>query len=367
MHVLYLTSFYPVSERVHHGIFFRDHAEALAQKHHVSVLNIQVPSLKSGKTFKTEIRQLKKNNVNTVHAVHPVLSHRFKYFVEKAQFKALFRGLNVILQHRNIDVIIAQCSMPAGWWARQVKDKTGIPFGVIEHFSFLKEDIQNHPKKVREIYKESEFVGFVSEAIQSQVENDVLDSVNTAILPNVISQDFKFKEINERAGFKWLAVLYDEPKKGPDILTESWKRYQENHPQDEITIVGSGKFTGLREMDRVHIIESAERDEMVKLMSQHHALISTSRQETFGMAVAEMLALGRPVVVTPSGGPEQFVTKKNGLITPSFESVQVVESMTKLRNMYSSYKGRQIREDILKKFGAEAYISRIDSLLSHHV
>ena len=41
-------------------------------------------------------------------------------------------------------------------------------------------------------------------------------------------------------------------------------------------------------------------------------LVSPSRQEGFGIGIAEALASGVPAVVTPSGGPEELVRRSGG-------------------------------------------------------
>lgn len=329
------------------------------------MLNIQVPSLKSGKTLKSTIRQFRQKNVNTVHAIQPVLSHRFQSTVEKAQFKALRRGLSSIQKEKKIDFIIAQCSMPAGLWALEAKRQFGIPFGVIEHFTFLKKDINKEKNLMSVIYKGAGFVGVVFDNYKKMIFDEFSIEANSVM--NVISDEFKYRLDPQKKYFKWLFIGYDVPKKGPGILAESWKLYHQKHLEDRLTVVGSGEFLELRDHPGVHFISSANREEMVELMSGHHALISTSRMETFGMAVAEMLASGRPVVVTPSGGPQQFVENDNGIITDSFDPEDVAGAMSEMKKTYSSYDGRQIHEDILKKFGPEAYISRIESLLTNHV
>jgi rhamnosyl/mannosyltransferase len=110
--------------------------------------------------------------------------------------------------------------------------------------------------------------------------------------------------------------------KGVDVLARAFRRVRKRLPQATLTLVGGGdrlaEFqalakpgSGLRVTGRVD--ETALRDEYRRAAVV--ALPSTTDAESFGMALAEANACGRPVVGSAVGGIPDFVRHgDNGLL-----------------------------------------------------
>ena len=65
---------------------------------------------------------------------------------------------------------------------------------------------------------------------------------------------------------------------------------------------------------RVTLLGGLDKHQILKLLWQADLFASTSRTETFGMAIAEALATGLPVVATRSGGPESIIRAGMGYL-----------------------------------------------------
>lgn len=359
LRILYITTFYPTKLRPHHGIFFKDHAEALAQKHDVAVLFCSIQSLKEKLSNSGKSEFFIENDVFTQFEFGTSLSHRFAKTNQTKLKKICLLGFDKLVKNwGKPDLIIAQCSLPAGELAMEIKLKWGIPFIVIEHFSFLSKQIENEKSKMDMIYSNASKIASVNKDLKTLINQTF--KCDSELISNVISSDFTLKPNLESDQIKWLYVGYDDLKKGVDLLENALKA----KPNMNITLVGDGLSRLVsKKHPNVSHIESATREEMILLMQTHQALLSTSRIETFGMAIVEALASGLPVVATKSGGPDSYLSPEMGILC-DLEVDSVCEAIDYIESNYSSYNSVQIRNAILSKFGTQNYINQIEALIS---
>ena len=109
-------------------------------------------------------------------------------------------------------------------------------------------------------------------------------------------------------------------------------------------------------------IPSANRKEIVDLMNHHHAFLSLSRTETFGMAITESLATGMPAVITKSGGPESYFSKEYGFLT-SIDLNEILLGIDNLEENFEVFDSSKISSSILSKFGAANYVAQIEQII----
>ena len=346
-------------DRPHHGIFFRDHAEALAKNYTTAVLNCSVISLKERKNRSQKDGSFEKNGVFTLFASNTTLSHRFKNINKQKLVGASLDGYKQLEKTwGKPDLIIAQCSLPAGELALKINQQTGIPFGIIEHFSFLAEQIMQEKERMAAIYKKATFLCSVNsnlkELMEETFQKDVLK------IDNVISNEFILRSsILNPSPFRWLHIGYDDPKKGADFIGE----LLELRPNLHLTVIGAGLEKYIKpKNNNVNHIYSANRKEIIEQMHQHHAFLSLSRTETFGMAITESLATGMPAVITKSGGPESYFSKEYGYLCNQ-NVIEINNSMLKLEEQYAQFDSSKISSSILSKFGAANYVAQIEQII----
>lgn len=369
---VYIVSFYPTEDRPHHGIFFRDHAEALAEFEDVAVLFVRTPSVKESKRIRPGIRIEHLNNVYQCRIDQPVLTHRSQWLIDQAAQKALEKGLDEIESYfeRSPDLFIGQTSLPPGQYAQWLHEDTGIPYGVINHFSFLSDMLTKQRDQISSVYRDASFIGTVSDFLTEKITGAGVPAENVHTVGNVLGREFEMADFTPPPAtsdpFKWIWIGPDDvPKKGVDLLAEIFRSIDRN--DWKLTIVGDGDFHEFRDpiiKDKVTIRQGVPRTEMVTLMQQHHALISTSRIETFGMAILEMLSLGRPVVATQCGGPEEWIPDFAGEIVPSEDIDALKKGVSSVMDRYDSFDQSRIREYIVNRFGAAAYYQKLKPLFS---
>ena len=100
----------------------------------------------------------------------------------------------------------------------------------------------------------------------------------------------------------------DDPRKNVRLLLEAWPLVRARVPEARLRLIGRAPTepipTGVDARGEVASIAAELRDASL--------FVLPSLQEGFGIVVAEALASGIPVVVTPCGGPEELVRRSGG-------------------------------------------------------
>lgn len=128
------------------------------------------------------------------------------------------------------------------------------------------------------------------------------------------------------------------PWKGQDVAVETLQLLREEGIDAHLLLIGSAKFVAratrfdnqayvarLRERiagaglgDRVSWL--GEREDVPELMAALDILLLPSREEPFGRAVIEAMALGVPVLATDVGGPSEIIEDgRQGYLLPPLE------------------------------------------------
>lgn len=97
------------------------------------------------------------------------------------------------------------------------------------------------------------------------------------------------------------------------------------------------------------------RDEMVHEYAHNTLLVSTSYSETFGLAVAEAILNGLPVVCTDSGGIREFVDESNGIIVPIREPKAVADAIEFVIGNIDKFDKKSMSINIVKRYGKDAF------------
>jgi glycosyltransferase involved in cell wall biosynthesis len=126
------------------------------------------------------------------------------------------------------------------------------------------------------------------------------------------------------------------PKKGFDLLLDAFAMIAPRMPGVGLVIGGDGsereklrqRAHALDLADRVHFTGGLCRGEVAAAMQAADVLVMPSRVEPFGMVVLEAWSAGVPVVVTPHGGPPEFVEDGvSGLMADPFDPVALADAI----------------------------------------
>lgn len=129
--------------------------------------------------------------------------------------------------------------------------------------------------------------------------------------------------------------------KGQHVFVDAMVQVFQHHPEVRGLIVG-GPFhlekdyaaelynridaQGLN--DRIHMV--GEKRNIPDWMQAMDVIVHTSEREPFGIVVLEAMSLGKPVIASRPGGPEEIITHgKNGLLVKSGDASQLAEAILK--------------------------------------
>lgn len=123
----------------------------------------------------------------------------------------------------------------------------------------------------------------------------------------------------------------DDPRKNVQLLLRAFPLIREAVPNARLQIVGEHptREDALLAGPGVEILGLV--NDVVDVLPKATLLVLPSLQEGFGIVVAEALACGVPVVVTPSGGPEDLVRdSRAGILLASFRREELVRRVVDL-------------------------------------
>jgi glycosyltransferase involved in cell wall biosynthesis len=90
----------------------------------------------------------------------------------------------------------------------------------------------------------------------------------------------------------------------------------------------------------------------------------TSDTETFGVVLAEALALGVPVISTRCGGPNDIVNATNGLLVPPGDVEAMAQALQDMRRNLANYLPEKLRADCHDRFSTQSVSTRIAEIYS---
>lgn len=125
-----------------------------------------------------------------------------------------------------------------------------------------------------------------------------------------------------------------DPEKGPDVLIDAWALARERLPGARLLMVGSGALEArLRRTTRdwPEVAWVGYRADTAPLVATMDLLVVPSRRESFGIAAAEGMAAGVPVIATGVGGLTEVVRDGvDGRLVPPLDPAALADAIVEL-------------------------------------
>ena len=360
MRVLIVASWFPTSESPFSGIFIAEQARALAAEHEVTVVAPEV--LPAGADASRNLETAEGYTVIRIGLPARSLVHHFDYA----------RAVVGEIRSSRCDVVHAHVTLPAGFAAVLAGRWTRRPVVITEHrgpFSALMETPRDR-FKVRFALKHADAVIAVSRALAGEMTAQGVGR-HIEIVPNLVDVlRFRFSPTTRRPGepyrLLFAGILRDHNKNLP-VLLHALAKLSVNGDAHRLTIVGDGELrkeceqlaSELGIAAKCRFLGAVSPDELAREMVNCDLFVLPSRAETFGIVAAEAMAVGRPVVATRCGGPEDILTPETGLLVPVDDPVALADAIARVCGNLDAYRPEEISEYAGRRFGHAAVTARL--------
>lgn len=252
------------------------------------------------------------------------------------------------------------------------------PIVAIEHWSEV-----NQPT-LRPIVRKMGYEAYPKVARLITVSNAARQSIlhhfgkDSDVVYNMVDPCFKYNagnaaEHHER--FVFTAVGNLLPIKGYDTLIHAMGKVTIPSDKWELQIVGHGKERNHLEtlisqhglQQNIKLLGQKDKTEVQRLLSHSDAFVLASRSETFGVAYIEAMACGLPVIATRCGGPEEFVTEKDGLLVPVDDIDALAKAVDHMYEHHMEYDRQAIAEDCKARFSQEVIAKQLTEIFEEVV
>lgn len=392
MKILIIPSWYPTEKNRMTGSFFQEQAALLqANGYDVKILLGRVLTygpvnyLRSKFTSTAKVRLNKSFLIQGPEALSfSVIQQRSwdekrKYLNLFSSYDAAFSGL--VKEGWIPDLIHAQCAVDAGIIADHLSSRTKIPYVLIEHQVFSPGTQSAYKQElIIHAFQQAKRVGAVSNYQRKRVlENPI--KCDPVVVWNLVDESrFRIAPARASSKFRILTVSYPDPIKDMDTFFKSMAAFCKlSSDEMEIVVVGnssfqdlgmanSSSFESLAKKYNVHklctFIPYLSREGISYIMNTADVFVSTSIAETFGLSVREAMLCGVPVIVTKSGGVEDTVNEKTGILVSVGDHQAIAEALLKIKNKALKFDPVYIRDFVISQCGKKAFINHMQNFYS---
>jgi glycosyltransferase involved in cell wall biosynthesis len=275
------------------------------------------------------------------------------------------------IRHEGLpDVIHAHNALWAGVAARAISGATGVPYVITEHSSqvLMEETSRAQRRGAIMAWRDAATVVAVSRPLADAVMRHGID---VEVIPNPVDVEFFVPptERDQDDATRFVTVANLNTNKAVDVLVQAFAEIAPTRPGARLDIVGDGpERTTLTQLaralavgDRVTFHGARPRAEIRSLLWRSSCFVSTSRNETFGVAIAEALATGLPVIATRSGGPEDLLADGIGCLVPRDDRAAIAAAMRDFVTPTPATRARA-RDRIVKRCAPSVVADRYSAL-----
>lgn len=154
------------------------------------------------------------------------------------------------------------------------------------------------------------------------------------------------------------ATFYSKDIKGYQFLIPAMKELVDSGMKITLHICGDGDYKQYyQDMAKELGVDAncifygqVDKKKMYSIMSQMDFIVSASLFESAGVTVQESQLLGKPVLVTKSGGANSLVTKESAIVVDKGSVEALINGIKEMVDGLSTFDGEKIRAYALSQF-----------------
>jgi len=280
------------------------------------------------------------------------------------------------------DIIHAHNAVYAGLLAKDISTKTGIPYCITEHSSYIARDIESKfiKNKIKSAYHQANSLFVVSNFLGEKLDQFFKTNKKWKLVPNVLDSEIEEApyqvDVMPTRPFIFINIASLIPLKRQQDLINAFHKKFSTDKDVRLVIGGEGELKHqlqeqihrLQLSKQIQLTDRLTRQDVLKLIDSSHCLILCSQIETFGVVLIEALSRGKPIIATKCGGPESIVNEENGILCPANDTDALADAMKQMINKYIDYSNENIRKDAISRFGqktiANTLIKEYEAIIS---
>ena len=389
MRILIIPSWYPSEASPLNGIFVREQAKCLARRFAVTVLTPRSPSFLHQLCFRwgPAFTQANDEGIDTLFVRRLRLPSLHRIFASRKDpdyivpyYRRFCRAIRdgfawYVKQHGLPDVIHAHVVLPAGWIAVELGREYGVPVVLTEHSEPFSMHLGSETQRqlVHATLSGADRVVAVSSALRD-VMLKYCPNLKIDVIGNII--DTTFMSLVKATGiasrrFRFLFVgMLTERKGVQHLLAAAQMLKAKGLSAFEIYVGGDGPYRStLQKMaqelglaNQCNFLGMLTREAVRDHMQACDVFVLPSLGETFGVVLGEAMACGKPVLSTRCGGPDSVVSPETGILVAPGDPREFADAMAGFMTDRYSFDAETIRQSVLTRFGADAFLEQTEKL-----
>ena len=270
-----------------------------------------------------------------------------------------FLKLNKTVKEKKIDIIHAHWAIPSGFIGTLVKSFTNTPLVITMHgrdvylnpeVGFIVPNIRYIKPFLKKSLKSADKLIAISKDCYNHAKKAGAPEENMSVIYNGVDTDRFYPNKNDRkkileklsipANAKIILTVRSlNYRKGIDVLIDAMPKILKNNKNTYLLIAGDGpEKQNLKKLqkkleleDKIIFLGHIPNEKLPMYENSCDLFVIPSREEGFGVAAAEAMACGKPVVGTTAGGLKETIKHGvTGLLVEPDNFEQLANSIIKI-------------------------------------